>query len=164
MKKKHLNILLFILVLVIYGGVFLKLFGKKEVQLNDSFINTTFTKQVSGSEIKRNDFDISTIKSDPFGISKRRNKKQVETTKTKNTAFSSSKKTELIKPWPKVTYYGFVKNNSNKTKLVLVKVNSKLYRKREQETIDDIRIVKAYNDSIILSKDNETKTIKKVNE
>nr|WP_321234625.1 hypothetical protein [uncultured Psychroserpens sp.] len=163
MKKKHLNIPLFILVLIIYGGVFLKFFGKKEVQFDDSIYSSTFSKQGSNFDVKRNDFDISSIKIDPFKINKRSKRKASTVSPAKKTASTSNKKT-LKKPWPKIAYYGFVKNNINKTRLVLVKVNSKLYRKREKEDIDDLRILKAYNDSIVLSIGKETKTIKKVNE
>ncbi|WP_298892444.1 hypothetical protein [uncultured Psychroserpens sp.] len=164
MKKKHLNIVLFILVFVIYGGVFFKIFKKKEVQLDNSAYNSTFSQQVSDFNIKRSNFNISSMKSDPFGISKMRTRKPIVKMEPKSTFNSVPQKTKTSMTWPRVTYYGFIKNNSKTTRLALIKINNKLHRKREQEKIDNILIVKAYNDSIKLSFNNTTKTIIKVNE
>jgi hypothetical protein len=162
MKKKHLNIPLFILVLFIYGSVFFKFFGKKGVQIEDTPYNNMLSKQVSDFETKRNDFDISNIKSDPFGISEKRIRKS--TTSQLNGTVKSTKKIAAPIAWPNITYFGFVKNNINTTRLALVKVNNKLHRKRENEKIDDISIVNVYNDSIRLRLNKTTKTILKINE
>jgi len=164
MKKKYLNILLVPLTIIIYSGLFLKHFGKKELIVEELAYNTTFSNQASNFKIQRNDFDITKLENDPFGINKKRIRKPSETLKTEKANFSSPKKIEQKKPWPKITYYGFVKNSLSKKRLVLVKINSKLYRKREEEDIDDIKIIKAYNDSIVLNMDNENKTINKINE
>lgn len=63
--------------------------------------------------------------------------------------------------WPSVKYFGFVKSERSANKLVVLKVNGRLYRKRVSESIQDITISKAYNDSIIVVFEGETKTIKK---
>ena len=143
---------------------FLNSSEKKKVQIDGPTYTESFSKQASFFDIKRNDFDISTIKSDPFGINEKRKKKSIVNTQPKTSLSSTAKKKILKKLWPDITYFGFVKSNANTTRLALLKINNRVYRKREKEDINDILIKKVYNDSIILSLNNEIKTIKRVNE
>ena len=137
MKKKYLNIPLFIFVIVIYGAIFLKLFGKKQAEENSSINDMSYLKTISSYDVKRDSFDISTLEKDPFKIN--RKIKRNPSAKTQATKPKTSSKTETIKAvWPKVAYYGFVKNNSKSTKLTLLKVGTRLYRKRKGESIEDI--------------------------
>ncbi|WP_040254158.1 hypothetical protein [Psychroserpens mesophilus] len=164
MKKKYLNIALFVLVLIIYAGVFSKIFGKKPLETNSQDYNFSFTNQIPKFDIKRNNFDINNIENDPFGINKRI-KNPITVSKSKPVKTSGRYKTsEIKKQWPLINYYGFVKSNGKSTRLALIKINSKLYRKREQESVEDIRIIRAYNDSIVIKLNNETKTITRINE
>lgn len=164
MKKKYLNFVLIILVLVIYGAIFFKHFGKKEAQLNDTPYTVPFSSQMADFTIKRNNFDINSIENDPFRINGKSYRPSVENSLPKSNTNSKPKKLVSNKPWPVITYYGFVKNTLSKTRLALIKVNSKLYRKREKEDIDDLFIAKVYEDSIQLNMNNEMKTIIKINE
>jgi hypothetical protein len=161
MKKKHLNILLLILVFVIYGGVFSKLFGKKQLEVKASDYNYSFNTQIPKFDIKRNSFDINSVEKDPFRINKK--SKQLNTVSKGN---KSTNPTQNIKKksWPRISFFGFVKNDLKFTRLALVKVGNKLYRKREGEVIDNITIVKVYSDSIKLKFENENKIITRLYE
>ena len=158
MKKKYLNIPLFLFVVIIYGAIFLKLFGKKQVVEDNISNNMTYLKTISNYNVKRDSFDISSLEKDPFRIHRRIKKEKspkAQTAKSK----PISKINSSTKVWPKITYYGFVKNDSKPTRLALLKVDSRLYRKRETESIEGLTLVKVFNDSIVLRLYTETKTI-----
>ena len=158
MKKKYLNIPLFLFVIIIYGAIFLKLFGKKQVVENDISHNMTYLKTMSNYNVKRDSFDISSLKKDPFKIHKKIKKEKSPKAQTA-TSKTTSKINSSTSVWPKITYYGFVKNDSKPTRLALLKIDTRLYRKRETESIEDLTLVKVFNDSIVLRLHTETKTI-----
>ena len=147
--------------MIIWGGVFYKYFGgskssKKNIEAIDSISNY---EQVYN--IAKDTFQLELMERDPFGISDGI-KKKIPTEKPVN------KPKVIVKPvvnksmvWPTITYHGFVKGESKTTPLVLLKIDNRLYRKRERETVDNIILVKAYSDSLIVSLNNNTKTIKK---
>ncbi|WP_353780254.1 hypothetical protein [Winogradskyella sp. 3972H.M.0a.05] len=109
---------------------------------------------------KKNDFSLDIEVFNPFGASSKRNKKKsANTTKSNGNTNTVKMKSNNTVSWPAIRYYGFVRSGNNNNRLVLLKVNNQLHRKREQERIDDILITKAYSDSIILILNKEKKTI-----
>jgi hypothetical protein len=162
MRKKYLNSILFILLVVIYAGVFFKIFGKKETQSNSNI--TSFIGSNSFAlDLKREEFDINGISQDPFRLSIKPHSKSSQNTLNNQSKKKSNKPiTKRENSWPQINYYGFVRNNLNATKLALLKVDNIMHRKREKEKIGAILILEAYNDSIILKKGGFIKTIKRI--
>lgn len=156
MGKKQLNIVLSTLLLVIWGGVFYKYFIKKSTpQVNVIEPHVTLSN-ITYNQAK-DSFKLASVNKDPFRLSRS------YVTKKKPSLPKKIKKPKTIIPlkWPKVAYYGFVKRDNAKTKLALVKVNGKLYRKREKEFIDELQLVRATSDSITLALSHQKRTIKR---
>ena len=157
MDKKYLNSALIVLLIVIWGGIIYKYFGKsKVVAQKRPFINAnTPVNHV----ISKDTFTLKLNNRDPFKTSKI--KRAVSNTTSSK---KKSKKTSVSKVvvWPKIQYFGFVKSEANKTKLALVKVNGKLYKKREKDKIEALTILRAYSDSIIVAFNKNLKTIKRL--
>lgn len=157
-----MNILLIALMCVIWGNVIFKFFGKgKTIQQNDITSNQFLPNKDISSLIQKTPFELNIINTNPFGETKINFyiKKKDVTDATNKTTSKILKKPELI--WPTISYYGFVKNDINDTKLVLLKINNKFYRKREKELIEDLKIISAFSDSVIVSVSKEKRTIKK---
>lgn len=162
MKKKILNVFLITMLVIIYGKIFLKMFG------SSSFNDTISTYELSvldnkiNKPLERIDFDISNVKTDPFRLSTQssiiQNKKITTTKSLKKSKITDSK----YLYWPNFEYYGFVKNQKSKSPLILVKVDSKMIRKREGEVFDNIKIYKVYEDSLILKQGKEKKVVQKI--
>lgn len=164
MKKKYLNIVLVIVLIFVWGSIIRKYFGNKGSKDNIVEIPTAIGNYNYDDKKSKDTFKLKLTNTNPFKTTKRRLKKI--TTTSNNVPKSNTVKKKESKPvvWPKMTYHGFVKSNDKTTKLVILKVNDKLYRKREKEKIDQLLVVKAYEDSLILLNNNESKTIKRKDE
>ncbi len=165
MNKKYLNSVLFILLVIIWGSVIIKYFGTSKGVLNTP---KEMVSNISGNknyETVRDTFKLDIQNKDPFKVTKPiENKTPIKTALPK----PIQKQVRVDKPvaihWPSITYHGFVKGDHNTTRLILLKVDNKLYKKREKEMIADLTIIKAHSDSLLVSFNNQLKTIKKIHE
>ncbi len=161
MKKKYLNSVLIVLLLIIWGSVFYKYFGNKKSSLKNVEALDFTSNYKQNYMVAKDTFTLELIERDPFGASvsiQKINQPKKSVRKPKSVTKPAVKKNIV---WPTITYHGFVKGESNTTRLILLKINNRLYRKREKEIVNDITLVKAYNDSLIVSLNNNNKTIKR---
>ncbi|MDO5968999.1 hypothetical protein Q4Q35_04190 [Flavivirga aquimarina] len=158
MNKKYLNSTLIVLLVIIWGAVFYKYFGdnKRSSESVDTINPLAFNEQ--HYLVIKDTFLLKLTDRDPFKVSRDIKKKSIKP--------SAKKNKKVVKPvikknmvWPTITYHGFVKGESRNTRLILLKIANKLYRKREKETVSDIILEKAYKDSLIVSLNNNSKTI-----
>ncbi|GAA3591086.1 hypothetical protein Q4Q39_15790 [Flavivirga amylovorans] len=165
MKKKYLNGVLIVLLIIIWGAVVYKYFGKSNASKKNRDNNISNISSQPKYNVTKDTFLLEIINKSPFKASKRI-KKPVQATKVKASTqkpiLKHIKKVNTV--WPDISYHGFVKGNHKTTRLVLLKIDKKLYRKRENETVGDLTLVKAYNDSLIVSFNNIKKTITKIHD
>jgi hypothetical protein len=159
MKKKPLNIILLVLLIVIWGGVIYKHFGRSIVVKGTPENISGQLLDITKKNFVKDTFQLHLTNKNPFKTAK-------PSSHTKPKAITKPlikvKPKARTKPkWPNMTYHGFVKGNKNNTRLVLLKIDNKLYRKREKETIKGITLIKVYNDSLKVSYQNNIKHIKK---
>ncbi len=76
----------------------------------------------------------------------------IKTPKKKVAKRNVKQNTKPLKPitWPKIQYLGFVKSNSSKSRLGLVRIGEKLHRVNTNEQVDGLRIKKITNDEIVV--------------
>lgn len=159
MNRKYLNSALIVLLVIIWGSVFYKYFGNKGTLDKKLYSSNLVSNNIKEYGIAKDTFKLNLINRDPFGVSKKVKKmalsKPIKTLKVKHI-------TKKSKPlWPTITYHGFVKGKNKSTRLILLKINNRLYRKREKQEINNIGLVKAYDDSLIVALNNTKKTIKR---
>lgn len=163
MNKKYLNGTLFILLIVIWGSVIFKYFGRSKGVVNTNIEIVSNLNYGQNYATVKDTFNLEIKNNDPFKVSKHITKPPLKTESSK-----PAPKVNVIKPvtvnWPNITYHGFVKGDNNTTRLILLKVDNKLYKKREKEMIADLTIITAHSDSLIISFNNQLKTIKKIYE
>lgn len=159
MQKRIINGLLITLCVVIYGAIFFKAFWKKEEVDNTPIIAASYTNFDLKINANKDSIELYLPTRSPFGEP---NKVKKVRSKTQSQKSKNIKKEPTKKQWPRIAYFGFVKNSANNQKLAVVKVNNNLFRKREGDYLDDeLKILKAYSDSIIVSYDKDLKTIKR---
>lgn len=166
MTKKAINIGLLIIVVFIYGSIVIKCSKNNNLSSDTNAIANLNSNYSADRKMVKDTFQLNITQTSPFGVSKKRktyrnSNAQNQSSNTKKRTPRSSSNSEI---WPKINYYGFVKSEKKSTRLVLVKIGDRLYRKREKEEIDQIRIEKAYSDSLLVSFNRSKKMIKKVNE
>jgi len=156
--KKKINIALIIVMAIVYGGIAYKYFGN-----TTSYEQATITNYAEGKirlpetiEEKENMFVLDLSNRDPF-LDKKYTHKKRKTVIEKTSSKSNSRKKAISMHWPSITYLGFTKSNNQTKKMAVVRIDGKLYRKREGNSIDHIKIIKIENDSIYMMLDKKEK-------
>ncbi|MEP1490164.1 MAG: hypothetical protein ABJK28_17225 [Algibacter sp.] len=160
MNKKYLNSTLIVLLIIIWAAVFYKYFGdSKQLSENTIAINAL---ALNGQDylVTKDTFLLELTDRDPFRVSRKIKRKSSKLPKSKpKSAVKTNKKKSIV--WPTIAYHGFVKGDRKNTRLILLKIDNRLYRKREKEIVNEITLVKAYDDSLIVSLNKNNKTITK---
>ncbi len=60
--------------------------------------------------------------------------------------------------WPNIKYYGFVKNETSKIPLILLKIDNKMKRLRRGTTSENLTVDAIYKDSVVISHGKQTRT------
>ena len=157
MQKRIINGLLITLCVVIYSAIFFKAFWKKEEVSSTSIIADSYSNFDLNVNTNKDSIELFFPKRSPFGEPSKINKivNRIQSNKSE-----TIKKEPTKKQWPRIAYFGFVKNSTNNQKLAVVKVNNDLFRKREGDYLDnELKIHKAFSDSIIVSYGKDLKTI-----
>lgn len=119
-------------------------FGKSEIMEYQAPLETAMPENL----LKRDTFQLSLLKRDPFlGTYAKSSKKSRNTATISNTPIIRTPKTVQ---WPKIEYYGFVKSENNSSPLLLFKVNDKLHRIRKRGKIDELLVKEVYEDSVLI--------------
>lgn len=170
MTKKKINIALIILVLILWGIVIYRSINRYFPNTDNTqsdFISTDYTSKIK--TIKKDTFKLIPISRDPF-LGKITNPISIEDTKKiipkkRNILInhnSQGAKTKIVKPiieWPKISYYGYIKSTQRAEELILIKIESKLFKTRKNEVLDGILIKRIYKDSIEVAFNKEKKFI-----
>lgn len=67
----------------------------------------------------------------------------------------------VSEPWPKIKYYGFLKNHEQEHKLCMLNVDGRNYRLATGAEKDNIKVLQAYPDSVVIGFNNSIKTFSK---
>lgn len=159
MQKKHLNTILIIVVVAIWGGLVYK-FARPFFSSNQTIISVpkeAFSQKETHIHSK-DTFELAILTHDPF-LAKTYYKSTSSKVTSKKTTKKKSKPKKLV--WPKISYLGFVKAQINKNKLGLIRINKKLYKVRSKDKVATMDVLKVTNDSIGLKLGNEKKFFKK---
>lgn len=160
MKQK--NIFLLLGVLLIWVFVIKRMFTVfgKDAKSASTTIHAKSMRPMP--EFRKDTFELTDFERDPFLEYRaiRKSAKPDENSKFREKSLQPVKRNETSKiTWPKLQYFGFLKGDAKSEKLALIKIDNKLHRIRESSFIDDIRVVEAYKDSVLLKKNGTTKTI-----
>ncbi|PXY43132.1 hypothetical protein [Flavobacterium hydrophilum] len=164
MAKKKINIILILVVLGLWGTAGYRALYR---QFADSEVSNTIQDQkynVSIKQINKDTFELEKINRDPF-LNKEFQKTAIVAVSKKAISYNSVKKA-IVQPvqkkqtnisWPALQYYGYLKSKDKE--LVLLKIDSKLYKLKLNEPQNGLTIKKKYKDSIEVSFNSETKMI-----
>jgi hypothetical protein len=148
MNKKHINIVLIIAVISLWGTVLYK-YVNRFLTTNELVYTQQNLSIPIVAKIEKDTFTIYPLERDPF-LGKLLVKKQ-NNFKTKNPVIKSFVKNiepKITSPFPRIQYFGYIKSQDKSEKLILLKVNNKLERVRLKANIDGLIIEKIYKDSI----------------
>jgi type II secretory pathway component PulC len=169
--KKKINIALILLVLVLWGTVLYKYVTHF---FNNDIPTLTQNPAVAfiPEKMIKDTFALQSLNVDPFL------KKELEPTlnrsisiNTSSTSISVFKKpkkavvkpvvVKIETPLPEIKYFGFIKSQEKKDELILVKVNTTLFKTRLNENCNGVWIKKIYRDSIEINFEKRKVIIRK---
>ncbi len=149
--------------LVIWAIVFNKIFNFLGSNAEEDSISVNpITIVDPRMNFSKDTFNLRKVERDPFlgkyttSRDKRRNTKLVSNNRHKKTP-----KNNITKPWPKLSYHGYIKGVKSTSELILIRMNNKFYKIREGDMLEDISVKKIYRDSIIVKRKKESKTVLK---
>ncbi|NQY30182.1 MAG: hypothetical protein HRT69_12020 [Flavobacteriaceae bacterium] len=160
MSKKHLNIVLLVGVVSIWGLLIYKAFGNSFTNEDEQQNYAVVINKELPVSIQKDTVKLKSYSRDPFlGNLKNR---RVGISKTKKGSVIQKVRPVVTIQWPQLRYLGFVKEATAKEPLLLLKVNGKLMRKKFSfEFYEGMKILNFYRDSILVKFKEEQKTIKK---
>ncbi|MES2545624.1 MAG: hypothetical protein V4548_12115 [Bacteroidota bacterium] len=158
--KKKINIVLIFVVLGLWGTVAYKTitqyFFPKEIILNSTQSNIEFNSK----QITKDTFNLEKINRDPF-LNIHNNPAQTHQKKyTSVVKPVAVPQPVIIRNWPFVGYYGYIKSKGKDKELVLVKINQKIYKLRKDDAVEEVTLKKIYNDSIEVVFNKEKKMVR----
>lgn len=161
MKKKYLNTILVLSILLIWGYIIKEVFIPVEPEL---FQHTTIENknQTRGVDSAIN-YELLANYPDPFRVknySTSRSRKPQSTTKPKIGHRKTTKKiTKERVLWPSIQYKGRIKNHTTQENIAVLKLNGQGYRLSENEIIKEVQVSSVWKDSILVFYQGEQKTI-----
>lgn len=163
MAKKKINIILVIVVLGLWGTVGFRTinryFGNDGINLNSEVQN----REISLKKINKDTFELKKIGRDPF-LNKQFIEKPVAAVSYHVPIRKVAKplptvpKLNFDTAWPQLQYYGYLK--SNNLELMLLKIDSKLYKLKLNDEVDGLIIKKKFKDSIEVVFNSQSRIIR----
>jgi len=166
-KNKKLTYILVPLVIIIWGGIFYRVFMylNKTPDINPQTVSRSI-ENVSKEEIDT--FSIIADYRDPFLDRKIKHepspviqKTMSEEKHTKNNVIQKKNRTEKRIKWPEIRYGGLVQNPKSGNKVGLVKINGKDHLVKAGEIINDITVNSVFDDSVVVVLMDECRTFGK---
>lgn len=163
MKNKKLTYLLLVLVLIIWGLVFYRVFSKSGA---DSFGKTKSNRIISVDESMKSDsFSIVNNYPDPFKItfsSMRGNNGKGEGDAIQTNGVNNYQQQNIEQViWPEVIYKGEILNEKTKQTTVIISVNGVSYLTPIGKMVGIVEIISLATDSIQLRYNKSTRYFKK---
>lgn len=159
MKNKKLIYLLLPLALLVWGMIIYKIFFQTNAPENiAAFVPNKTAKQNNAA--LPDTFALLLNYPDPFLKNEKRAVTSTNTTTTQKKPVEI-KPQKTIEPvhFPAIKYSGVVKKQEHE--LAIVSINGSSNFMKTGETVNDITLLRIYNDSIIVSFQNQKRTIKK---
>ncbi len=162
MNKKHINIVLIIAVVGLWGTVLYKYVNRFFNTDELAYTSQDFSMPII-AKIEKDTFAIKPLERDPF-LGKLLIKKQnnfIPKNVVIKTPIVKTPEIKIDKPFPRVQYFGYIKSQDKSEKLILLKVNNKLERVRLNSNIDGLIIKQIYKDSVVVSYGKEIRGFNK---
>lgn len=159
MNNKVTRIFLLAAALVVWGIIVYRLIVSFSDKSDGTIISnnhpTTSTKQMPDT------FSLLLNYADPFLASTTLSHQKIQSTKPIVRSASIPKQEKATTPIPLVKYYGLITNKKTQKLVAIINISGKQYLAKQGEVINNITILKMYNDSILINYGQNKKWIHK---
>jgi hypothetical protein len=157
-SKKTINIALIVVVLSLWGTVMYKYVNRFFKNDESALAQVSNYENNTVSIIEKDTFELQPLTKDPF-LNKvfTRAIAQSKIVRTTPKIKTVTKPKEVV-PFPRVQYFGYIKSEDKKEKLILLKINNRLERVRLNSTVDGLVVKNIYKDSVLVYFNKETRS------
>jgi len=148
-NKRHKEIVLGLLVVVVWGGIGYKVISFLGEDSPNEVLTQFFAYEKSGISVSKNMFSIDANYADPFLKSMEVESLEPYTEPSPEFQPAEYSSFSVIK-WPEIGFSGIIQTSDKTKKFGMVKVFGNDYFIKEQDTIMGIRVLAIYRDSIKL--------------
>lgn len=171
MKNRKLTFVLLPLAVIIWGGIVYRFLQAQDYPVESKSISPISTK-THKSDILPDTFVLLADYRDPF---ERKVPAKIENPSGMIEGFSSykaniSSKVNDSKPvvsvtepvrWPDISYFGLIENRAKKTRVAICRLGGVDYFVEEGQTVTAIKVVKVWQDSILVNYQKENRIFKR---
>jgi phosphate starvation-inducible protein PhoH len=165
--KKKINIVLFVAVVSLWGGVLYRIVKNYMVSSENKELVEQKITSIPISKLKKDTFEFQPLSRDPF-LNTIMEKKVFSNQHVRKTKVELDSKDEVkensklsMMGMPHVQYYGKIQSKNDNQELYLLKINGKLIRFKKGTVVEGVKLSKIYKDSIEIAFGRSLKTIKK---
>jgi len=154
-----------LLVIVVWGYVMKSKFGLFDS--NDTSLITHVEEfNFSSQNYSKDTFKLELSSRDPFLGTRANNVNHnrhvgAKVSKKNQHQISKLEKQTSVKSWPKLSYFGYVKNRSKGKQACLIQINGQISKMFLGSKINDIQLKLIYKDSVVVLFNGENKTLLK---
>lgn len=164
MEKRIRNRILYVTVAGLWSVAIYRTWKNYEVKTESETNTVVNMPPVSPLQFQKDSFELILPESDPFLKEGWTPVVAVNVVKTEKPE-RSEEPTVVVAPqpkiWPRVEYYGFVKNRNQNSTLCLLKIDGRQLQLSQGEKHDGLLVLKTFRDSVQLLFEGEQKTVRK---
>jgi hypothetical protein len=160
MKNKGFTYLLIIVVTIVWYNVFFRI--KSNLMGEETIIQPTISTLVGLSSHVRDTFVLNANYRDPFESLPTQKDENLNSTASSFSVYNAPRTTPVYQ-WPKINYYGIIKQKDSKKSLCIIYFDDVLLNLRQGDSFFDDNFIKAvYKDSIVIQHKSSMKTFMKM--
>ncbi len=159
MKNKKVVYFLLIVVTLVWGAIFYRIFST--INTDDNTSLHTSKNFLPNTKNKVDTFSISGNYRDPFLGNMISEKPSASIASRPVQQAPKVEKVVVSLPWPTISFGGMIKNQKSNKQFVLVDINGQTNMMKTGDSKQDITLLKVYGDSIVVSFQKQKKTVKK---
>lgn len=164
MDKKIRNRILYVSVAVLWAIAIYRTWKNYEAKAENNETALISTPAVSPMQFRKDTFELVLPEYDPF-LQKSwtpsvQNESPVADVK-QNQVVKKDPVVPVVKTWPQIDYFGFVKNRNQNSTLCLLKIDGRQVQLSKGEKYNGLLVQNTYRDSVQLVFEGETKTVRK---
>lgn len=168
MDKKLKNRIIYIFSSVAIAMAIYRTYNYFQIKQENEELIVVNTPSISPIQFNKDTFELELPDKDPFLESG-----WTPSIKTENSSSTNSEKNlnlekkEIVKPvekvWPKIEYFGFVKNRNKNNPLCLLKIDGRQIQLSKGQKHDGVLIANTFRDSVLIVFEGSQKMVKKLN-
>jgi hypothetical protein len=162
MDKKIRNRILYVTVAILWSVAIYRTWKNHQIKEENETVEIVSVPPISPMQFQKDSFELILPERDPFlnttwkPVSENIQPEKQEIKKQNPVVKEIEKPFTTV--WPKIEYFGFVKNREKNSTLCLLKIDGKQVRIGNGDVYEKIRIVNAFRDSVIVNFSGEAKT------